>query len=147
MPSWKSLLLSGLLAASLVPAAAQNNTVPALKATVPHEFKIGNHKFKAGAYELIVVGPGLMLVRDAKGHVLTRLLTRSIPGPGSDMPAHLVFESQKGPYRLASVWLQNSNSGLEILGEDLGIVQSRPVRQHEPVVLQLSTPVPTLMRK
>ena len=145
MQLWKALFSLSLLATSLLPAWAQNTKLPAFKATVPHEFKIGNHKFKAGMYELVVVGPGLMLVRDAKGKLLTRLLTRAVPGPQTDMPSHVVFEKQKGPYRLASLWIQNSAGGLEILGEDVAIGQSRPVQPIQPILLPPRSAVPALM--
>lgn len=135
MQSWKSVLTLGLLTALLLPARAQNTAYQTFKATVPYEFKIGKHKFKPGAYELIVVGPGLMVVRDARGQVLTRLLTRAIQGPQTTSPPHWVFEVRKGPVQLTSVWMQNNAWGLEILGEEVAMQQNRHVTLQKQLIL------------
>lgn len=135
MQSWKSLVTMGLLTASLLPARAQNVVLQTFRATVPYEFKIGNHKFKPGAYELVVLGPGLMVVRDAKGKVLARLVTRAVQGPQTVSPPRWVFETQKGHARLTSIWMQNNAWGLEILGEEVAMQQRPPVKLQEQLIL------------
>ena len=130
---WKLAVAPALLAALMLPAKAQTQTYQTFKAQVPFEFEVGNHKEKAGTYELIVVGPGLMVVRDAKAHVLARLLTRSIQRDPADVPARMVFESQKGKTRLSAVWMANNAWGLEILGDEIAMRTRPPASGFVPI--------------
>jgi hypothetical protein len=131
---WKPALATALLAALLLPAKAQTHTYQAFKAQVPFEFRVGNHTLKAGTYELLIVGPGLIVVRDAKGRVVTRVLTRSIHRNESEAPPRMIFENQKGKTWLSAVWMTNNAWGLEILGEEIAMRPNPPATMMDPII-------------
>ena len=127
MPLRKSRVLTGLLmAATLLSAQAQKRSYQSFNAEVPFAFNIGDHKFHAGYYELLVVGPGLMVVRDAHAHVLTRLMTRELRPVESPAASRFVFEGKKGHLRLTSIWGENGKQGYEIVGEEVSARQYSP---------------------
>jgi len=113
MPLRKSRVLTGLLmAATLLSAQAQKRSYQSFNAEVPFVFNIGDHKFHAGYYELLVVGPGLM--------------TRELRPVESPAGSRFVFEGKKGHLRLTSIWGENGKQGYEIVGEEVSSRQYSP---------------------
>jgi hypothetical protein len=121
----KLLLQFALLAAALLAcqpgASAQARTYDALKADVPFKFNIGNRTFKPGQYHFVIVGAGLMAVRDARLRVVASLITRLVDADTPSAPGRLVFETEKKRHRLARILMEDHAQSLEILGEQVGL--------------------------
>lgn len=145
MPSWRSSLSLFLLAFVLMHAAgAQTRTYLAFESNVPFSFSVGDRKFHAGNYQFLVVGAGLMAMRDGHGNMLTTLLTRDLRGEErSGSQPRLVFEKSKNHTRLTSIWMAKGIQGFEILREE---VASRPIAPQQPEDLMLNLPVGANLR-
>ena len=126
MRSWKAIVVLSLLVALLAPAAVQARSYQTFTADVPFEFTIGDRKFKPGTYTFVILGPGLMVVEDAKKHALTTLVTRDVRSEDTTSPPHIFFDKQKGHNHLASIWMGNGPQGLQIVGEQVAIRQGQP---------------------
>jgi hypothetical protein len=126
----KLLLRSSLFTASaallLLPAAAQVRTYDVLTAQVPFKFNVGERTFRPGQYQFILVGPGLLALRDAKAHIVASLVTRSVETSGPVSATKLVFTKHNKHARLAQVFLENRSQVLEVLGEQRAIASSPP---------------------
>lgn len=103
-----------LLAVCVLPAHA--GTYDALNVDVPFKFKMGDRAFRPGQYQFVLVGNGLIAVRDARKRVITTLLARPIE---AEVPTtnKLVFKSQRKDKQLAEIWLESHSQMLRILGE------------------------------
>jgi hypothetical protein len=113
-----------LLAVCVLPAHA--GTYDALNADVPFKFKIGDRAFRPGQYQFVLVGNGLVAVRDARKRVIATLLARPVE---TEVPAttKLVFESKKKDKQLAEIWLEHHSQMLRILGEQPAIAVEPPL--------------------
>ncbi len=120
-PAWAIILLMSAALTCLLPAGAQDHSYQTFKTKVAFRFKAGNRMLKAGTYELVVVGPGLLVLRDEKAHPLMTLLTRTILQDERPAPARWVFSNNNGESTLAQVWMPNNQWGLEILGEEVAM--------------------------
>lgn len=118
------LLLSVLV--SLLPAAAQAPTYKVIAADVPFQFTAGERTFRPGHYEFILVGTGLMAIRDHHKHLVAALIIRSSdetkPSPGP----RLVFDRSKKKPRLEKIYLENPSRVLEVVGEQLATPSTPP---------------------
>jgi hypothetical protein len=114
------------LAASLLPVAAQVRTYKVLSVDVPFKFNVGDRSFRPGCYQFIFVGTGLLMVRDARSHIVASLLTRSVETGSASPSTRLVFRHQKKHQHLAQIWIENHTQVLEILGEELAMRQAPP---------------------
>ena len=119
-----STLLATLLAALLLPAAAQVRTYNVLTADVPFKFNVGNRTFRPGHYQFIFVGASLLALRDAKAHTVASLITRSIETTGPSPATKLVFDMRKKHARLAQSYIESRSQVLEVLGEQLAMPSS-----------------------
>jgi hypothetical protein len=121
----KSLLHSVLLAAALLaclpPAVAQARTYDAFNADVPFKFNIGERTFKSGHYQFVIVGAGLMALRDARLRVVASLVTRLVDADEPSTPGRLVFKTEKKRHRLMRILMEDRAQALEILGEQLAV--------------------------
>jgi hypothetical protein len=145
--SWKSIIALTLLIALLIPVAGQAHVYQGFSVDVPFAFAIGDHKFKAGTYVFVILGPGLMAVQDSRKHLITTLMTRDIRSEeAANSTPHLVFGNKKGHSYLVSIWLGNGPQGLEILGEEVAMRQTQPP---PPVILpyDLLSPLPHALRE
>lgn len=114
----QAALLAALLGTLVKPAAAQARTYDVLTADVPFKFNIGNRTFRPGQYQFIMVGNGLLALRDEKAHVIGSLTTRSIETGAPATTSKLVFDTKTKHARLAQIWLSGSSQIVEILGEE-----------------------------
>lgn len=145
MQSWRSSLSLFLLASVLMHAAgAQTRKYLAFDAKVPFSFSVGDRKFHAGDYQFVVVGSGLMAMRDGHGNMLTTLLTRDLRGDERSGGPRLVFEKTKGLTRLTSIWMEKGIQGFEIMREE---VASRPIAPPLPQDLILTLPTGNNLRQ
>jgi hypothetical protein len=122
-----STLLAALVVAPLLTAAAQVRTYDVLTAQVPFKFNVGGRTFRPGQYQFILVGPGLLALRDAKAHIVASLITRSVETSGPTPATKLVFTTHNKHARLAQVFLENRSQVLEVLGEQLAMPSSPPL--------------------
>lgn len=122
---WRRLmLLSVSFLAFLRPA--QGKSYEGFNTDVPFKFKIGSRAFKPGHYQLVIVGNGLLLIRDAKLHVVASVVTRTVATPNRSPMSKLVFKLEKNQPRLAEIRMENRSQFLEVLGEELAIRQADP---------------------
>ena len=121
--SLHSTLLVSLLV-SLLPAAAQVHTYEVVTADVPFKFSVGERTFRPGQYQFILVGPGLLALRDARQRVVASLVTRSVATNQPAIATRLVFNLKKRPAKLARIVFENQSQVLEILGEQLALRSS-----------------------
>jgi hypothetical protein len=121
-----STLLTALVVAPLLPLSGQARTYETLTAQVPFKFNVGDRTFRAGQYQFILVGPGLLAIRDAKKHIIAALITRSVETSGPAASTRLVFDMKKPHARLAQISLENRSQVLEVLGEQRGMLSSPP---------------------
>jgi hypothetical protein len=125
--SLRSSLFTALSALLLLPAAAQVRTYEVLTAQVPFKFNVGNRTFRPGQYQFILVGPGLLALRDAKAHIVASLVTRSVETGGPTPATKVVFTMHNKQARLAQIFLENRSQVLEVLGEQLAMPSSPPL--------------------
>jgi len=121
--------LLALLLASLLPAEAQVRTYDVITATVPFKFTVGDQTFRPGEYQFIVVGVGLLALRDEHRHVIASLVTRAIETGEPSLTTQLVFTNKKkGSKQLTRVILANRSQVLEVIGEQLAMRSSPPAQ-------------------
>ena len=131
-------MLAAMVAISVLalqrPAAAEPHTYQVIRASVPFQFFVGDRGFHPGQYEFIMVGNGLLAIRDAKKHFIASLVTRSseADGPTSNK---LVFTHRKKRAYLTQIFLEGSNQVMEVKGEQLAIAPALPVLQPDPEFL------------
>jgi len=120
----QSTLLAMLLAAFLLPSAAQARTYDVVTASVPFKFNIGERAFRPGRYQFILVGPGLLALRDTRTtHIVASLVTRSIEAEAPLPSSKLVFHRQKNRQHLTQIWIEKHRQVIEVVGEELAMRQ------------------------
>jgi hypothetical protein len=134
-----TLLLLSVLA-SLLPAAAQARTYQVIAADVPFKFAAGERTFRPGHYEFILVGTGLMAIRDFHQHVVASLVTRSSEEAKPSPSTRLVFDRSKKKARLEKMYLEGRAQVLEVVGEQLAMRSTPPPAPPLPVGLSFSQP-------
>jgi hypothetical protein len=123
----RSSLFTALAALLLLPAAAQVRTYETLTAQVPFKFNIGERTFRPGQYQFILIGPGLLALRDRKAHIVASLITRSVETSGPAPATKVVFTTHNKHARLAQLFLANRSQVLEVLGEQRAMLSSPPL--------------------
>ncbi|HYX53381.1 MAG TPA: hypothetical protein VE783_08005 [Candidatus Limnocylindrales bacterium] len=104
-----------LFAVCILPAHAA--TYDALNADVPFKFKVGDRTFRPGHYQFVLVGNGLIAVRDAKSHVIASLMARHAETIGPVETSKLVFRAKKKDRLLSQIWIDTKGDVLDVLGE------------------------------
>jgi len=107
--------------ASLLPAEAQVRKYQLIGADVPFKFTVGERTFAPGHYDFILVGAGLMAVRDHDRHVVASLITRFSEETKPAERTRLVFDRSKKKARLEKFYLENRTQVLEVVGEQLAM--------------------------
>jgi hypothetical protein len=105
-------LLLGVLTLGSVAHAQHAEQV--IKADIPFEFSVGNQVFPAGNYSLVSTAPALLDLRDARGHILVRVLTNSVETQQVPVSPALEFYNEGSRYSLAQVWKENNSIGQEL---------------------------------
>ncbi|HEU4416642.1 MAG TPA: hypothetical protein VFT65_17765 [Candidatus Angelobacter sp.] len=127
----KRFLMLALIAASvtalLPPAKAHARTYDVISADVPFKFTIGSRTFSPGHYQLIVVGPSLMTLRDSRKKAIASIVTRAHNSGGPLPVSKLVFDNEKKHSRLSEIWMKDHSQVFEVLGEELAM-RPAPVR-------------------
>ena len=126
LPAW--LLPATATATAAAPQAqtqpqSQAHTYEALDFDVPFKFDIGKHTFRPGHYQLLFVGTGLTVMRDANKHAVASIITRSIEIGYPATESKIVFETKKNRSRMSRICVQFRLQQIEVLGEDLAMEQ------------------------
>lgn len=119
-----ALLATSVTAVLATPAHAK--TYDAVNVDVPFKFNIGRRAFRPGHYQLIIVGNGLLAMRDARQHTVASLVTRSVDAGGPAPVTKLVFQMRKKRAYLDQVRIENHSLALQVVGEQLAIRQPEP---------------------
>jgi hypothetical protein len=102
-------VLAVSLAAFVRPAAAADahtHTYEVITADVPFQFYIGERSFAPGQYQFIMVGNGLLAVRDTGKHFVASLVTRSATAGGPAANKLVFTHRKKRPY-LTQLFVEN----------------------------------------
>lgn len=102
------------------------HTYDVMDADVPFKFRVGERTFRPGHYQLIMVGNGLVAVRDSHAHMVATITTRSVEMGTAPPTTKLVFQNDKKVRRLNEIWLANRREVLQVLGEELAFRQRPP---------------------
>jgi hypothetical protein len=127
------MLLTTFLVAGLLSARAQERTYKVLTADIPFKFDVGNRTFHSGRYQFIMVGTGLLAMRDGHSHTVASLVARPVESASPALYTRLVFLPGKKRLHLAQVWLENHTVMLEVMGEELAFQQPAPPPDSLPV--------------
>lgn len=121
----RSTLLALVSMVLLLPATSQGRKYEVITATVPFKFTVGDRAFRPGKYQFVIMGPGLLAVRDEHQHVIAALVTRSVETGQPARSTELVFNNKKKKSsQLARIALANQSQALEVTGEQLAIRSS-----------------------
>lgn len=123
------------LLAALLAAAAQARTYDCVDANVPFKFDIGHRTFRPGHYQLVIVGNGVLAVRDEHKNVVASVITRQVENGGPAAETKLVFAGDKKHRRLSQIVIANRSQALEVLGEELAIRPPAPHAEVPPFVI------------
>jgi hypothetical protein len=102
----------GLLLA--VSAAQAQET--GVKADIPFDFVVGNHRLPAGEYTVVNQGPvnQAILIRSAEGKTAVFSLTQPCSSFNPSAKTRLVFHTLAGRYFLYQIWTQGNDMGRQI---------------------------------
>ncbi len=120
-------LLTIFLAALPPSVAAQARTYSVLSTNVPFKFNVGHRSFAPGHYQFILLGPGLLAMRDSHARIVASVIGRSRETGGPAPATKLVFTTpKKHRAQLAEIWIENRSQVMEITGEEFAVRQSGP---------------------
>lgn len=131
----KRFLQLSLLVALLLPALAHARSYDVMHAEVPFKFDIGNRTFRPGHYDFIMVGPGLVALRDSRAHIIASLVVRARETNAPLPTSKLMFNKQSKHFQLAEMWIEKRSQVLEVVGEELALRPARPAPTIEPGVV------------
>jgi hypothetical protein len=121
----KRLFLAGLLAVSLgallPPAVAHATTVKVLTSDVPFDFQVGDRTFKPGHYQFVVLSPGRLAMRDARGHYVATITTRDRDMRAPVIKTKLVFDTRKKRAQLVEIWIEENSEIMDVVGEEIAV--------------------------
>ena len=129
-------ILGLLLAASAIPATAQNKRMLTLK--TPFSFAVENQTVPAGSY-WITLQDGWLQIQTAEGKAVASVLTLPVSSRKAEGNARVVFHQYHNRYFLSEVWLAASERGRQTL-ETREERRSRKIEAPQAVVVQLTTP-------
>ena len=123
--SVKRFLLSMLVAASLatsfatlLPTVAEAKSYQVLSSYVPFNFQLGERTFKPGRYDFILASPGVVAMRDERGHIVANIATRPrTTGPLASTPK-LIFNTHTKTAQLIQILAANGEPGMDVVGEE-----------------------------
>jgi hypothetical protein len=127
----KRMLFMALVAASLLallqPAAAEGRTYEVLSADVPFKFAVGDRTFGPGHYQFIFAATNLVVLRDARQHVVASFVTKWVDTSTPMTETKLVFDTPENKRaRLTQIRIQSRSQALEFVGEELAMRSLQP---------------------
>jgi hypothetical protein len=107
----------------------------AIRVTVPFDFTVGKQMLAAGAYNVIIQGPSLLVVRtDGTGATIV-LTNYTGGGPNLDLTPRLVFHCYGNRHFLSAAWLGESDMGHELFASSAELEYARTTKQDQTIVL------------
>jgi hypothetical protein len=129
----KRFLHLALIATSLgalLPTLAQARSYDVVSSDVPFAFQIGERTFKPGRYDFIMASPGVVAMRDSRGHIVFNIATRPKTTGGLARNIKLVFNTHSKTAQLIQIWAARGEPGMDVLGEEM---TARPAQSTVPV--------------
>lgn len=120
----RCILLALVSMILVLPGGSQARTYDVITASVPFKFTVGDRAFRPGQYEFIVVGVGLLAVRNEQRHIIAALVTRSVETSEASLTTKLVFKKKKSRSQLVRIALANRTQALDVIGEQLAMRSS-----------------------
>lgn len=112
----------------LMSASGESRKYPGVQAEVTSEFSIARRTFRRGTYQFLLVGPGLLAIRNPHGPVLAVFMTRPLKSFSSSSPGSLIFRKHKKQMQLKELWPLGQEQRLEIVAEEPAL----PPNQYQP---------------
>ena len=107
----------------------------AIRVTVPFDFTVGKQTLAAGAYNVIIQGPSLLVVRtDGTGATIV-LTNYTGAGPNQDLTPRLIFHRYGNRHFLSAAWLGESDMGHELFASLAELEYVRTTKQEQTIVL------------
>jgi hypothetical protein len=118
----------------LLPTLAQARLYDIVSSDVPFNFQIGERTFKPGRYDFILASPGVVAMRDSRGHIVANIATRPTTIGGPAKTTKLVFNTHSKTAQLIQIWATKNEAGMEVVGEEKPVrtAQPAPVNTFEP---------------
>ncbi|MEK7753874.1 MAG: hypothetical protein AAB654_18270, partial [Acidobacteriota bacterium] len=112
-------------------AASMADEVYTVKARVPFDFAVAGKQLPAGVYTIDRQGaPGMLMLRDAAGHVKTMFQTIPVYINGNAHSPMLVFNKYGDRYFLATIWpASNTGARLNRTKIERELVAAAPMEQ------------------
>lgn len=107
-------LTSLMLAVVGLGTVASAELAPVIKVSIPFEFNFGDQTFPAGDYTLVQPQQHVLVLRDARGHLVAQRLTGGVESTNASDVTKLRFKTVDGQHILAEVWEQGDASGLRV---------------------------------
>jgi len=119
-----ALIASSL--AALLPTLAQARFYDVVSSDVPFDFQIGERTFKPGRYDFILANPGVVAMRDSRGHIVANIATRPTITGGLAMNAKLVFNTHSKTAQLIQIFAAKNEPGMDVVGEEKSVRTAQP---------------------
>jgi hypothetical protein len=128
----RRFLLSTVVAASLatsfaifLPTMAEARSYDVVSSDVPFKFQIGERTFNPGRYDFILASPGVVAMRDSRGHIVANIATRPRTGGLANNPK-LVFNTHSKTAQLIQIWAARNEPGMDVVGEEKAVRTVQP---------------------
>ena len=119
-----ALIASSL--AALLPTLAQARFYDVVSSDVPFKFQIGERTFNPGRYDFIMASPGVVAMRDSRGHIVANIATRLTTTGGPAKTAKLVFNTHSKTAQLIQIWAAKNEPGMDVMGEEKSVRTTQP---------------------
>jgi len=120
---------------ALLPTLAQARAYHVVSSDVPFTFQIGERTFKPGLYDFIMASPGVVVMRDSRGHIVANIATRPKTTGGLARNIKLVFNTHTKTAQLIQIWAAKNEPGMDVVGEEKSVRTTKaaaPVNTFQP---------------
>jgi hypothetical protein len=111
---------------ALLPTLAQARAYHVVSSDVPFTFQIGERTFKPGLYDFIMASPGVVVMRDSRGHIVANIATRPKTTGGLARNIKLVFNTHTKTAQLIQIWAAKNEPGMDVVGEEKSVRTTQP---------------------
>jgi hypothetical protein len=111
---------------ALLPTLAQARNYDVVSSDVPFNFQIGERTFKPGRYDFIMANPGIVVMRDSRGHIVANIATRPKTTGGLARNIKLVFNTHTKTAQLIQIWAAKNEPGMDVVGEEKSVRTAQP---------------------
>jgi hypothetical protein len=111
---------------ALLPTLAQARLYDVVSSDVPFKFQIGERTFKPGRYDFIMANPGVVAMRDGRGHIVANIATRPRTTGGPAITTKLVFNTHSKTAQLTQIWATKNEPGMDVVGEEKSVRTAQP---------------------